>query len=274
MGPLGAHLPHDRVTPALAREIEGFGYGTLWLTLSPPQDLAVVEQVLDATEHLVVSTAVVNIWSTDPAAVAASFHRIEAAHPGRFVLGVGAGHPEVDAQYASPFGAMVTYLDRLLADGVPRDRIILAALGPRMLALTRDKAHGTVPALVTTDYLRHAREILGPDAVLAPSRMVVLDSDVDRARALGRSHVSKPAAHVSNYNANLRRIGFTDADLAEPGSDRLIDALVLHGDPAAVAAGIRHTLEVGASQVGIFALGEDQIGTLRTTAEAARAVLG
>lgn len=268
-GTLGAHLRYSEVTSRQAVEIERAGYGALWLTISPPSDLAVAERILDATERLVVGTAVVNIWTTQARTVAASYHRIVAAHPDRFVLGIGAGHREADPRYASPYTAMVAYLDELAAAGVPPSGVVLAALGPRMLRLARDRAAGTIPVLVTPEYIRRAREILGAAPLVLPGQMVVLDSDVERARAIGRAHAAPPALHVANYTANLRRIGFTDADLTEPGSDRLIDALVLHGAPATVAAGIRVTLGAGANHVGLTVLGDDPIGTLRTIADAA-----
>ncbi|MEV6255805.1 TIGR03620 family F420-dependent LLM class oxidoreductase [Nocardia sp. NPDC051911] len=268
LGTLGAHLRHSEVTLRQAAEIERSGYGALWLTISPPADLTVAARILDATEHLVVGTAVVNIWTTDARTVAASYHRIAAEHPDRLILGIGAGHRETDPEYASPYDAMVAYLAELADAGVPSDRVVLAALGPRMLRLVRDRAAGTIPVLVTPEYIRRAREILGARPLVLPGQMVVLDSDVERGRTTGRAHAAAPALHVANYTANLRRIGFTDADLTEPGSDRLIDALVLHGDPATVAAGIRVSLEAGANHIGLTALGHDPIGTLRTIADA------
>ncbi|NBH04489.1 LLM class flavin-dependent oxidoreductase, partial [Amycolatopsis sp. SID8362] len=130
LGLFGAHLREHQLTPETAAELEHAGYGTLWLDASPPADLALVEQLLDATTRLVVGTSVVNVWTADADTVAASYHRIEARHPGRFLLGVGIGHREVHAEWASPYDTLVSYLDRLDRAGVPAERVAVAALGP------------------------------------------------------------------------------------------------------------------------------------------------
>jgi probable F420-dependent oxidoreductase len=268
LGALGAQLHSAEATPEQAVEIEKAGYGALWLMVSPPADLKLVERVLDVTERIVVGTGIVNMWTAGATTVAASYHRIEARHPNRFLLGIGAGHREVDRDYTSPYDTLVAYLDALAAAGVPADRTVLAALGPRMLRLARDRAGGTKPAMITPEHTRRARETLGADRLVLPGVHVVLDADVERARALGRTAVTYPAAHVSNYAKNLRRLGFTDADLAEPGSDRLVDALVVHGDEAAVAAGLRAHLDAGADHVGVSPLGDDPMATLHAIAGA------
>jgi len=267
-GTLGAHLRNNTATPAQAVEIEKAGYGTVWLVGSPPADLAVAERLLDATERVTVATGIVNVWTADVRSVAASYHRIAARHPGRFLLGIGAGHPEADAAYASPYETVVAYLDALAAHGVPADRVVLAALGPKMLRLARDRTAGTVPVLVTPEHARRAREILGAGPLVMPGQQVLLDDDAARARAAGRAAVGTPALHVVNYTSNLRRLGFTEADLTDPGSDRLIDALVLHGDAAAVAAGLVAHLDAGADHVGVTVAGGDTLRTLRSVAEA------
>jgi probable F420-dependent oxidoreductase len=269
LGPLGACLRDHEASPELAVEIEKAGYGTVWLIGSPPADLARTEQLLAATDRLVVGTGVVNMWTADANTLAASYHRIVARFPDRFLLGVGVGHREAVADYASPYDTTVAYLDALTAAGVPADRIVLAALGPRMLRLARDRTAGTAPVLVTPEHTRLAREILGADKLVLPGQQVVLDTDVERARATGRASVATPALHITNYTNNLRRIGFTDADLTDPGSDRLIDALVLHGDATTIAAGIRAHVSAGANHVRVTALGDDPVTTLRAVADAA-----
>ncbi|MET1075019.1 MAG: TIGR03620 family F420-dependent LLM class oxidoreductase [Umezawaea sp.] len=268
LGVLGAHLRDHEVSPAVAVEVEEAGYGTLWLDASPPADLALVERLLDATTRITVGTSVVNVWLADADTVAASYHRIAARHPDRFLLGVGIGHREVHAEYASPYDTLVSYLDRLDAAGVPADRVVLAALGPRMLRLARDRAAGSLPCMVTPEHTRRARAILGADKLLLPGHFALLDADVDRARALARSSPPGTALGVANYADNLRRLGFTDGDLADSGSDRLIDALALHGDPAAVARGLVEHLDAGADHVGVYPLGDDLVGTLRGVAGA------
>lgn len=268
LGVLGAYLRRAEASPELAVELESAGYGTVWLAVSPPADLGQAEELLDATTGIAVGTAVLNVWSADARTVAASYHRIEAKHPDRLLLGVGAGHREVDAEYAAPYDTVVAYLAELTAAGVPPDRLVLAALGPRMLRLARDRTAGTVPVMVTPDHTRWAREILGPGKWVLPGQHVVLDTDVERARATARASVAHPALHVANYTTNLRRIGFTDTDLTGGGSDRLIDALALHGDATTVASGIVAHLDAGANHVGVTALGDDAPGTFRAVAEA------
>ena len=140
---------------------------------------------------------------------------------------------------------MVSYLDQLDAGGVPPDRRILAALGPRALRLAAERTLGTHPYLTVPDHTRAARQLLGPGAVIAPEHKVVLDTDPGRARATGRAFVSDPYLKLSNYTTNLRRHGYTDADIDDGGSDRLIDALVLHGSPDIIAAGLRSHLDAG-----------------------------
>jgi probable F420-dependent oxidoreductase len=267
LGLLGAYLIAAEATAAEAVALEDAGYGTIWLAASPTADLLAAERLLDATSRLVVGTSVLNVWQADAGTVADSYHRIAAKHPDRLVIGIGAGHREVDAGYTSPVAKITAYLDTLTAAGVPADRLLLAALGPTMLRLAADRAAGTVTIQVTPEHTRRAREIVGPDKLVVPGHSVLPATDVERARATGRAAVG-PMVGISSYGNNLRRIGYTDQDLTEPFSDRLIDALVLHGDAAAIAAGIHAELAAGADHVGLHAVGEDPIGALRTIARA------
>jgi probable F420-dependent oxidoreductase len=193
----------------------------------------------------------VNIWQDDAHQVAASFQRIESRQPGRFLLGVGAGHREATQQYEKPYQKLVDYVDTLLTDGVPKDSLVLAALGPKVLRLAAERTAGAHPYLVTTEYTRRAREIVGPGPLLAPDHKVVLDTDLARARALGRSRVKNPYLGLVNYTNNLRRLGWGDDDLSGDGSDALIDALVAHGSPDEVAAALTRHLDAGADHVAI-----------------------
>ena len=256
LGRIGIWVRHAGVSSETASELERLGYSTIWLGFSPPADLAVVDPLLDATERLVVGTSIVNVWTAAAKTVAESFHRLEAKYPGRFVLGIGAGHRENNADYRKPYEALVDYLDELDQGGVPLQRRALAALGPRMLKLARTRAAGALPYLVTPDYTRSARTQLGPEALLVAEQKVVLDDNPERAREVGRTRVG-PYLRLSNYVANLRRIGFDSDDLTFPGSDRLIDALAVHGDRDAVAAQLRAHLEAGANQVAIQVLSAD-----------------
>lgn len=271
LGLLGAHLREHEVTPDAAAGLERAGYGTLWLDASPPADLALPERLLDATTRMTVGTSVVNIWTAGAQTVAASYHRIQARHPGRFLLGIGVGHREVHTDYASPYATLVSYLDKLAKAGVPADRTVIAALGPKMLRLARDRTAGAVPCMVPAEHTRLARTILGADKFLLPGHFALAEPDPERARAVARSTPPGTALGVTNYAANLKRLGFTDDDLARAGSDRLIDALVAHGEPTTVATRLLAHRDAGADHVGVYPLGDDPIGTLHTVAEAVRA---
>jgi probable F420-dependent oxidoreductase len=249
LGRIGVWRRRDQLTPRLAKDLEALGYGVIWIGGSPPGDLFLAQELLDATTHLAVATGIVNIWATPATEVAASYHRIAAAHPGRFLLGVGIGHPEATAEYRSPYDTIVDYLDVLDAEGVPVEDRVLAALGPKVLALAAERTAGAHPYLTTPAHTRMARTVLGDGPLLAPEQKVVVDTDADAARALGRPAVDRPYLHLRNYTANLRRLGWSAADLADGGSDALIDALVVHGDAATVAAGLRAHLDAGADHV-------------------------
>ncbi len=272
LGRFGVWRPAPQVTPELAVDLERHGYGALWLGGSPAADLEIVDRLLAATGTLAVGTSIVNMWQSDPAVVADSYARIEAGYPGRFVLGVGAGHREATPEYASPYDTLVTYVDRLLAAGVPSERLVLAALGPRVLRLAANRTAGAIPYLVPPEHTRLAREILGPDKLLAPEHKVVLDTDQQRGRALGARRVRTPYLGLVNYTSNLRRLGYTDEDLADGGSDRLIDALVAHGSPEQVAARLTAHLDAGADHVCVQLLTEAGADPVPQYAELARAL--
>jgi probable F420-dependent oxidoreductase len=243
------------VTPEQAAEIEKLGYGAVWVGGSPAADLAFVEPILDNTENLQVATGIVNIWSADANTVAESFHRIEAAHPGRFVLGLGVGHPEHTGEYRKPYEALVEYLDVLDAAKVPTSRRVLAALGDKVLKLSAQRSAGAHPYLTTPEHTEHARDVLGEAVFLAPEHKVVLNTDAAAARALGRKTVEF-YLDLSNYVNNWRRLGFTDGDVEKPGSDKLIDAVVAHGTAGDIAARLRQHIAAGADHVTIQVLGD------------------
>jgi probable F420-dependent oxidoreductase len=269
VGRFGVWRATPQVTPDLAAELERLGYGAVWLGGSPAADLAIVDRLLAATSTLAVGTSIVNMWQSDPDVAAQSYARIEAGYPGRFVLGVGAGHREATPEYASPYDTLSTYVDRLLGAGVPADRLVLAALGPRVLRLAAARTGGAIPYLVPPEHTRRAREILGPDKLLAPEHKVVLDTDPERGRALGARRVRTPYLGLVNYTSNLRRLGFAK-DLA--GSDRLIDALVAHGGPEQVAARLIAHLDAGADHVCVQLLTEADADPVPQYAELARAL--
>jgi len=255
LGRFGVWRSVSLVTPDLAPSLEGLGFGALWLGGSPSGDLAVVDELLSATTTLIVATGIVNIWQSDPHEVAASFARIEGTYPGRFLLGVGAGHREATKHYARPYDTLVSYIDVLIADGVPGRSMVLAALGPKMLRLAAERTAGAHPYLVPTSYTRQARQILGPEPLLAVEHKAVIEPDPGVAQAVARPRV-RPYLGLVNYTSNLRRLGWQDADLADPGSDALIDALVAHGDPGRVAAQLTAHLTAGADHVCVQLLTE------------------
>ncbi|BCR70961.1 LLM class F420-dependent oxidoreductase [Mycobacterium tuberculosis] len=244
------------VTPQQATEIEALGYGAVWVGGSPPAALSWVEPILQATTTLCVATGIVNIWSAPAQRVAESFHRIEAAYPGRFLLGIGVGHAEMISEYRKPYNALVEYLDRLDDYGVPANRRVVAALGPRVLGLSARRSAGAHPYLTTPEHTARARELIGPSAFLAPEHKVVLTTDSARARTVGRQALDM-YFNLANYRNNWKRLGFTDDEVSRPGSDRLVDAVVAYGTPDAIAARLNEYLLAGADHVPIQVLTED-----------------
>jgi probable F420-dependent oxidoreductase len=254
LGRFGVWLPTRSITPELAARIESLGYGAVWIGGSPDAELAWVEPALAQTTSLQLATGIVNVWSAPAPAVAESYARIESAYPGRFLLGVGVGHREHTQEYVKPYDALVGYLDELDAAMVPTSRRVLAALGPRVLQLAAQRSAGAHPYLTTPEHTAKARELVGRSVFLAPEHKVVLTTDTDEARAIGRETVEHYLG-LSNYVNNWLRLGFTQDDVSKPGSDRLIDAVVAHGTPAAIAQRLNEHVEAGADHVAIQVLG-------------------
>ena len=254
LGRFGVWLLTRSVTPQLAADIESLGYGAVWVGGSPEADLAWVEPALEQTTSLQLATGIVNIWSAPAPAVAESFARIERAHPGRFLLGIGAGHREHTEEYVKPYDALVSYLDALDAAMVPTSRRVLAALGPRVLRLAAQRSAGAHPYLTTPEHTAKARELVGKPVFLAPEHKVVLTADAAEARAVARKTADRYLG-LSNYVNNWLRIGFTQDDVRKPGSDRLIDAVVAYGTPEAIAGRLKQHIDAGADHVAIQVLG-------------------
>ncbi|HZU46058.1 MAG TPA: LLM class F420-dependent oxidoreductase [Mycobacterium sp.] len=241
------------VTPEQAKEIESLGYGAVWVGGSPPAELEWVEPILEKTSTLQVATGIVNIWTAPADAVAKSFHRIDNAYPGRFLLGIGVGHPEAHTEYRKPYDALTEYLDRLDQHGVPANRRVLAALGPRVLKLSAERSAGAHPYLTTPEHTAQARELIGSSAFLAPEHKVVLTTDADHAREVGRKALDI-YFNLANYRNNWKRLGFGDDEITRPGSDRLVDALVAYGTTDAIAARLKQHLDAGADHVAVQVL--------------------
>jgi probable F420-dependent oxidoreductase len=252
-GAFGHHSMWQQLTPEQLREIEGLGYGAIWAGGSPAAELSWVDPILDATNTLQLATGIVNIWTADAGPVSESFHRIEAAFPGRFLLGIGVGHPEAGHEYKKPYDALTDYLDKLDEYGVPKNRRVVAALGPQVLKLSARRSAGAHPYLTTPEHSAQARELMGPDAFLAPEHKVVLTTDAEKARAVGRKAL-EIYLNLTNYLNSWKRLGFTDEDVAKPGSDRLVDAVVAYGTTDAIAARLKEHLDAGADHVAVQVL--------------------
>jgi probable F420-dependent oxidoreductase len=231
-----------------AAELEELGYGAAWLGGSSAAHHAV--PLLESTSRLAVGTSIQSIWQYEADASAAAFAEVETAHPGRFVLGLGVSHAKLADQYRRPHSALVAYLDALDAAGVPANRRVLAALGPKLLELSRDRAAGAVPYLVTPEHTAQAREILGEAPLLAPEFKVVLETDPARARALARDSLAMYLT-LPNYTNSFLRLGFTEDDLASGGSDRSIDALYAWGDEDRIRDRVTAFHEAGADHVAL-----------------------
>jgi probable F420-dependent oxidoreductase len=242
------------IPPEQAVEIEKLGYGALWVGGSPAADLDFAEPILEATETLQLATGIVNVWTAPADEVAKRYHQIEEAHPGRFVLGIGIGHPEHTQEYRKPYEVLVEYLDALDVACVPTSRRVVAALGPRVLKLAAQRSAGAHPYLTTPEHTAQAHQLIGNTVFLAPEHKVVLARDAAQAREIGRETVGM-YLNMSNYRNSWKRLGFTDDDIAKPGSDKLIDAVVAHGTPDDIAKRLNEHLDAGADHVAIQVLG-------------------
>ncbi|OMC21274.1 LLM class F420-dependent oxidoreductase [Mycobacterium colombiense] len=254
LGRFGVWLATRSISPEVASGIESLGYGAAWIGGSPDADLSWADPALAGTASLQLATGIVNIWTAPAPEVAESFHRIESGHPGRFLLGVGVGHPEHTQEYVKPYDALDSYLDQLDAALVPTSRRVVAALGPRVLGLAARRSAGAHPYLTTPEHTAKARDLLGGAVYLAPEHKVVLTTDAEEARAIGRQTVEFYLG-LSNYVNNWLRLGFTEADVHKPGSDKLIDAVVAYGTPEDIARRLNEHLEAGADHVAIQVLG-------------------
>jgi probable F420-dependent oxidoreductase len=243
-----------------ARELEALGYGALFIPDVGGDVLGAVEELVTATSKIAVATGIINIWMHDPDAIASGVSGLDGEE--RVLIGLGVGHAaNVDVgapgRYVHPLSKMQEYLDEL--DGaqppLPARKRMLAALGPRMLELSRDRAAGAHPYLVPSAHTWCARQLLGPDRLLAPEQGVVLAKDPARGREIAHAHVAD-YLRLPNYVANLRRLGFDDEDVAGAGSARLVDALVVYGDEQRIADRVAEHLNAGADHVCIQVVGQ------------------
>jgi probable F420-dependent oxidoreductase len=230
------------------------GYGAFWLGGSPR--LPAVRPLLEATERLVVATGIVNVWRYEPAQLAAERAELARDFPDRLLLGIGIGHPEATSDYSRPLATMRAFLDGLdgAAPPVPREERCLAALGPKMLDLCAQRSLGTLTYFTPIEHTRFARGHIGEHALVATELACVVDTDTDRARAKARGYAELYLG-LRNYTSNLRRFGFTDQDVADDGSDTLIDAIIPHGTADEIAAVARAHLDAGADHVCLQPVG-------------------
>jgi probable F420-dependent oxidoreductase len=259
-------------TPAAqdaARTIERLGFTAMWVAEAVGRDPFVSSSVLlSATSTLKLATGIANIYARDPMTMLAGQNTVAEAFPGRFLLGLGVSHGHLVAgirkhDYSKPYSYMVDYLARMdkalfMATGPTENPgRVLAALGPKMLALSSTQANGSHPYFTTPEHTASAREVMGPDALLAPEQMVVLSTDAIEARRIARAGM-KIYLGLPNYANNLLRFGFTEFDLADGGSDRLVDAIVAWGTPDQISARVAQHHDAGADHVCIQVLTDDR----------------
>jgi probable F420-dependent oxidoreductase len=254
-----------------ARLVEQLGYGTFWLGGSPK--LSQTRPLLEATERLIVATGIVNVWQNEPAELAAEHALLTEQFPGRLLLGIGIGHPEATSNYSKPLSTMRAFLDGLDAARapVPADERCLAALGPKMLDLSAERSLGAIPYFTPVEHTRFARERMGAGALVAPELACVLDTDRTSALAAARNY-AKLYLGLRNYTSNLLNFGFTEQDIADGGSDRLIDAIVPSGSAEQIAAVVRQHLDAGADHVCLQPVGMSGIPREQWTALAQAAI--
>jgi probable F420-dependent oxidoreductase len=249
---------------AAASELEALGFSALWIPDVGGDLFTPLANLLAATSSVTIATGILNVWMHTPEEAAAQHARLTAEHGSRFLCGIGISHrPFIDmvnspGTYQKPIDTMAAYLDGLDAAPTPlaaSDRVI-AALGPKMLELARARTAGTHPYLVTPELTARAREGIGPDGIVASEVGVVLETDPAAARAIARIHLQTYLG-LPNYSNNWKRQGFTDDDLADGGSDRLVDALIGWGDEAAIARRVQEHRDAGASHVCVQVLTAD-----------------
>jgi len=248
-----------------ARLAQDLGFGTLWLGGSPR--LLTLRPMLEATEDLVIATGIVNIWQYEPSELAQEFAELDCDFPGRLLLGIGIGHPEATSEYQKPLTKSREFLDGIAAAAtpVPRERMVVAALGPKMLDLSFERTLGSHPYFVPVEHTQFARERLGAQALIAPELAVVVDDDKERAVAAARAY-AEMYLQRTNYTSNLKRFGWTDEDIANGGSARLIDAIVPQGTAADLVPAIQAHLDDGADHVCVQPVGVKGVPTAQWTA--------
>jgi probable F420-dependent oxidoreductase len=264
LGRLGVWYPTDRLDgpglAALMATVEGHGYSAFWYPESRHyESLSLAGFLLGATTRLIVGSSIANIYARDGYAARRGMMTLNQLHGGRFILGLGVSHrPAVEGvrghRYEKPLPAMRAYLDALQGPAEAQEPgaqdwpVMIAALGPLMLKLTAARTKGALPYNVTPGHTRQAAALRRPGQWLAVEQKVCIEPDKARARALGRAELARYMA-LPNYRNNWLRLGFTEAELADGGSDRFIDAMVVSGTADEVRAGLRAHFDAGATHV-------------------------
>jgi probable F420-dependent oxidoreductase len=253
---------------AAAKELEQLGYAAIWFPEAVRREaFSNAGLLLAATSRIVLATGIANIYARDAVTMAAGQKTLAEAYPDRFLLGIGVSHqPSVEQVrghvYGKPVATMRAYLEAMsnapyqAVEPPERPMTILAALGPGMLKLAAELTWGAHPYFVPVEHTRRARAVLGPKALLAPEQAVVLEADPIRARTIARVH-TQYYLRLTNYVNNLRRLGYTEEDLAGAGSDRLVDDIVAWGDIDQVISRIHAHLDAGADHVSLQVFAED-----------------
>jgi probable F420-dependent oxidoreductase len=243
-----------------AAELEGLGFGTLWVPDLGGPVFEAVERLLASTERICVATGILNVWMHEPDEVAAAQDDLEGRYPRRFLLGLGIGHAPIIDRYRQPLATMRAFLDALDAARPQGSRPprVLAALAPKMLALAAERASGVHPYLVPVEHTRLVRASLGPAALVAQELTVVLGGDDDACRRRARADLAGYLA-LPNYVNTWRRLGYGDDDVADGGSDRLIDALYAYGTPVRIAERIDRYRAAGADHVCLRVVVDDPL---------------
>lgn len=245
-----------------AAELEELGYSALWFPGGQHED--VVDHIwalLKGTRKAVVATGIVSVWTHPAQTMAEAHHAFTDAYPGRFLLGIGISHQHAvegaGIKYEKPLQKLRSYLDELDAapHPVPVDERIIASLGPLSLKLARERTLGTHPYFMPVQHTRIAREAMGAGKVVATELMVVVETDASRARSIARAAMDR-YLHAPNYVNNLLRLGYTDADIGNGGSDRLVDDLIAWGAPDKITERIREHHAAGADHVCVQVLTE------------------
>jgi probable F420-dependent oxidoreductase len=237
-----------------ARRAEELGYGALWLGGSPR--LPQVRLMLEASERIVIATGIVNVWAYEPAELADEFAAIDTDFPGRVLLGIGIGHPEATQEYQKPLTKTRAFLDGIAGSKqpVPRERMALAALGPKMLDLSYERTLGTHPYFTPPAHTEFSRARLGPHALVAPEQAVVIDHGEPAAAFEVAAGYASFYFGLSNYTTNLKRFGVADEAIADGGSRQVIDEMVPQGTAGQVAAAVHAHLDAGADHVCVQTL--------------------